>query len=124
MKLFSEVEKVEAVYGITADNEKILLIPEKTKMIMLPETVLHLFGNHDCKTLNRIRYLIANLHNNNSYPNVELFSMIRNADSEHQELIMDIIGISQSKYGESCFEMINELAPHIINMFFLDEIQN
>lgn len=124
MKLFEEVEKVEAVYGITEDNEKILLIPEKINMKMIHQTVLYLLCKPSAKTLNRIRYLIANLYDNHSYPNVELFSMIRDADNEHQELIMDIIGISQSKYGESYFLMINELAPHIIHKFFPNEIED
>jgi hypothetical protein len=88
---------------------------------MIPDTIEYLLGNEGGKTITRVRYLIANLYNNNRFPNVELFSMIRNADTEHQELIMDIIGINQSKYGKSCFKMIEELAPKIIEKFNLEE---
>ncbi len=91
-----------------------------TKISMKKETVDYLVNTSGGATLDRIRYLIANLYNCHSYPNVELFSMIRNSDKEHQELIMDIIEINQSKYGEACFLMIDKLAPLLIKKFRIE----
>lgn len=98
------------------------LCKDNGNMKMKAETVAYLLNEKiGGSTMRRTRYLIANLYNNNAYPNVELFSLIRNADREHQELIMDIIGISQHQFGEACFLMINELAPQIIEKFNLKE---
>jgi len=117
MKLFEETGEVKkAVYGQTK-NGKILISPARNIMKMKDKTVNYILSASGGSTMSRIRYLIANIYNCNTYPNVDIFGLLRNADGEHQELIMDIIGISQSKYGESCFEMINNLAPKVIKNF-------
>jgi|LGOV01.1.fsa_nt_gb hypothetical protein len=130
MKLFEETGEVKkAIYGTTtkkvlggpSEVKKTIICPERKIMAMNNETIDYLVNSDGGKTLDRIRYLIANLYNHHTYPHVELFSMLRNADTEHQELIIDIVGISQSKNGEACFLMINELAPQIINKFNLKE---
>ena len=104
-------------------NERTTAFTAKTiyECEMIDETVEYLLNADDGKTLQRIRYLIANLYNNHTFPNVELFTLLREADTEHEELVMDILGISQSKYGQSCFLMINDLAPKIIKKFKLRE---
>lgn len=94
-----------------------------TKIRMKQETVDYLLNQSGGATLEKIRYLVANLYNCYSYPHVELFSMIRNSDKEHQELIMDIIEINQSKYGEACYLMINKLAPLLIKKFGIENVE-
>jgi len=37
---------------------------------------------------------------------------------------MNIIGINQSKYNDACFDMINDLAPKIINKFKLEKFDD
>lgn len=122
MKLFEETEeKIKAVYALAEDEkgnkQEILISPERTVMKMNDETVKYILSAPSGSTMTRIRYLIANIYNHNTYPYVDIFGLLRNADQEHQELAMDIIGISQSKYGESCFQMIEELAPVVIDTF-------
>lgn len=121
MKLFKIINEKKTRAMATADGE--VIFPAKTiyECEMIDDTVEYILNASGGLTLTRIRYLIANIYNNRSFPHVELFSLLREADTEHEELIMDILGISQSKYGESCFLMINKLAPKIINKFDLKE---
>ncbi len=51
----------------------------------------------------------------------DLFGLMRNADDEHAELVVNIIDACSLKYRGSCFKMIDELAPQIIDRFNLDE---
>lgn len=91
---------------------------ENNSISMNQKTVEYLLNERGSRTIDRIRYLIANLYNCNTFPNVELFSLMRNADDEHQELVMDIIGITQAEYGQACFMIINDLAPLIIEKYY------
>ncbi len=124
MKLFKTVKERRTKAMATASGE--VVFPAKTiyESEMIKETVEYLLDGEGGSTLQRIRYLIANIYNCSTYPNVELFSLLREADQEHQELIMDIIGISQSQYGESCFKMIHDLAPQIIDMWIKEDGQD
>ena len=92
-----------------------------TSISLNQETCNLLMSDKHYKALDRIRYLIANLYNNNTFPDVELFSLLRNADEDHAELAMDIIEINQLENGEACFLMINHLAPDIISKFLEEE---
>ena len=116
MKLFKNIGKTKPFYGYNHKGEKVEIIPALNQMGLVSKTVSYLLNNERGSTIEDIRYLICHLYNHNIYPNPKLFSLMRNADEEHQELIMDIIGISQFKYGQSCFLLIDELAPKIIGM--------
>jgi len=85
---------------------------------LIPETVEYLLDRKiRGRTVMRIRTLIAYLFHYRNYPAPNLFSLMRNADDEHAELVIDIIEGCSPKYGSSCFQMINELAPEIIDRF-------
>jgi len=123
MHLFEIVDSEQTPELVAADDGEVIF-PSKTifKAAMIDKTVKYLLDDSvGGDTIDGIRYLIANIYNCYTYPNVKLFSLLRNADEEHQELIMDIIGISQSQFGESCFLMIDGLAPRIIKKFKLEE---
>jgi len=127
MKLFIDTgKKTKAIMGYIGDdkNNIVELFPRKHIMQMKKETVDYLLNANGGSTLNGIRYLIANLYNYKVYSKLNLFGLIRDADTQHQELIMDIIGISQSKYHEACFDMIDDLAPKIIKKFKFEKLNN
>lgn len=121
MKLFREVgiKQGKTLYGVhpVTGEKSELKTMDKMVMEIVPETEEYLLNGSGGHTLDRIRYLIANLYNYERFPEAELFSLMRNADEEHQELVLDIIGICQHKYGQSCFTMINEFAPRIVEKF-------
>ncbi len=65
-------------------------------------------------TIRYIRHLILNIYNYNTYQAPNIFSMIRNADDEHQELIYDILETIQSHNEDRAFFVVNKIAPLII----------
>ena len=122
MKLFEEVSTKTEVYtyqrndGSTYDDKQTFI-----ELELVPETVNYLLNESGGSTLSRIRALIANLYNCNYYPMPDLFGLMRNADDEHAELVVNIIDACSLKYRDSCFKMIDDLAPKIIDCFKLDE---
>lgn len=90
----------------------------ETDRQLIPETVAYLLDKKNrSSTVMRIRALIAYLFHYRNYPAPDLFSLMRNADDEHAELVIDIIEGCSPKYGSSCFQMIDDLAPQIIDKF-------
>ena len=95
-----------------------LFVIEENKIKLDINTVEYLVnGKERGKTITRIRYLIANLFNCNAYPNVDLFGIMRGADSDHAELAVNIIEFMGLRYGDACFMLINNLAPEIIENY-------
>lgn len=85
------------------------------------DTIEYLINAKGGSTLKRVRYLVANIYNSNTYPNVEIFSMLRNADEEHQELILNIIELCSTKYGEAVFSLVDNIAPSVIERLVLNK---
>ncbi len=109
-------------------NEVYISIPKETGKIkieqieqieleLVPETVDYIMNNKGGGTLERIRQLILHLFNHRYYTDLDLFGLMRNADDEHIELAMNIIESCSLKYGDSCFKMIDDLAPKMIDRF-------
>ena len=128
MKLFEDINETKTsqmwtykVDGKDVDKEEIY---HKIESVLVPETVDYLLTTGGGSTLRRIRHLIVSLYNYNKFEAVDLFGLMRNADDEHTELVLDIIGHCDLKYGDSCFLMINDLAPKIIDIFFDDDNKN
>jgi len=123
MKLFRELSRETEVYTLMRQDTG-EVSEERREYITLefvPETVDYLLNESGGATLSRIRALIANLYNCNYYPAPDIFSLMRNSDDEHAELVVNIIDSCRLKYRDSCFKMINDLAPKIIEKFGLDE---
>jgi len=129
MKLFKNTEWLESevVYsqGLDENEKEVTFYSQairKKEAELIPKTVEYLLNEKKKgRTIERIRYLIVNLFNCNTYPDLELFSMIRNADNEHNELIADIIDHCSPRYGDTIFLLINNLAPQIIEKFYNHE---
>ena len=124
MKLFKDVEEIKQVipYITIRDGkeESFEDINIKVRSELVPETVEYLLGEAGGSTLSKIRHLIVSLYNYRKFDAVDLFGLMRNADDEHTELVLDIIAHCDLKYGDSCFLMIDELAPKIIDIFYAD----
>jgi hypothetical protein len=126
MKLFKNTEWLESeltyVQGLNKNGKEVTFCSQAIRQKeaeLISETVEYLLNEKESgSTIRRIRYLIVNLFNCNTYPDLELFIMIRNADSEHNELITDIIDHCNPKYGNAIFLLINTLAPQIIEKFY------
>ena len=122
MKLFNDVSEINKtrtrIIVINGKEEEIKDSYHKIKSVLVPETVEYLLTTGRGSTLRRIHHLIVSLYNYNKFEAVDLFGLMRNADDEHTELVMDIIGHCDLKYGDSCFLMINDLAPKIIDEFY------
>jgi hypothetical protein len=122
MKLFEEINRTVDEFILEyQDGNRTVERYEYINLTLVPETVDYLLNKSGGSTLNRIRALIANLYNCNYYPAPDLFRMMRNADDEHAELIVNIIESCSLKHRDSCFLMINDLAPKLIDHFGLDE---
>jgi hypothetical protein len=118
MKLF-KLKNERTTKEMRSENGDIIF-PSKTiyEMEMINETIVFILDDtKNYNTMILIRKLILNIYNSSRFEAIDIFGLIRNADVDHQELVMDIIGIAQSKYGQSCFLIIDELAPRIIKTF-------
>lgn len=122
MKLFEEIDRTVDEFILQyADGRQVVEKQEYIELALVPETIDYLLNKSGGSTLARIRALIANLYNCNYYPAPDLFGLMRNADDEHAELVVNIIESCSLKYRDSCFQMIDDLALKIINRFGLDE---
>ena len=123
MKLFKETNRETEIYTLRRQDtgEEWEEKQEYITLELVQETVDYLMNEGGGATLARIRALIANLYNCNHYPAPDIFSLMRNADDEHAELVVNIIDSCALKYRDSCFKMIDDLAPKIIDKFGLDE---
>lgn len=120
MKLFKEISRESGIdYMKGSDGEEWEEPYTKIKLELIPETVEHLMNeNKGGDVIERIRELIAHMYNSN-FPLNDLFGLMRKTDDNHAELIVNIIESCSLKYGDSCFLMIDDLAPKIINKFNL-----
>ena len=123
MKLFREVSREIEIYTLTRQDtgEEFEEKQEYITLDLVPETVDYLLNESGGATLSRIRALIANLYNCNHYAAPDIFSLMRNSDDDHAELVVNIIDSCSLKYRDSCFKMIDDLAPKIIKKFGLDD---
>lgn len=140
MKLFRPTGKVdvisltypEVVFPKNAHSDDVIVMPvetgkmkteqyEKVELELVPETVDYLMNTKGGGTLERIRQLILHLFNYRHYTNLDLFGLMRGADDEHVELAINIIESCALKYGDSCFKMIDDLAPKMIDRFGYDD---
>lgn len=119
MKLFDVKSFEEISYELHYGNEVKIETEKEYKVVLVQETIEYLMNhNRGGSTVRRIRQLIASLYNFNHYPAPpDLFGMLRNADNEHHELIVNIVEFMGLKYGEACFMLINDFAPKMINEF-------
>lgn len=62
-------------------------------------------------TIEKIRGLIMSIYHYRRHKKVDLFGLIRNADGEHRELIMNIIEMISSNNDKKAFYIINVVAP-------------
>ena len=121
MKLFEKTGKVD-VKEYHFGNE--VVRQEKIELALVPETVDYLLDEKNGgKTVEAIRQLIVNLYNCNTFEAPDLFTLLRNSDEEHGELVIDILEACLGKYGFSCFAMINDVAPEIIERFSVERIE-
>ena len=65
-------------------------------------------------TLEGIRGLIMYIYNFNAYKKINLFSLIRNADREHKDLILSIMRSCASDNESEAFFIEHKVAPLLI----------
>jgi len=120
MKLFEKNGKADIhEYELVQTGETVIYKTEYLDLV--PETVDYLLDESERgTTITRIRQLIASLFHYRNFPAPDIFSLMRNADDEHAELVINILESCSPSYGDSCFKMINDLAPEIIERFNLD----
>ena len=120
MKLFRETGKEDVFEFETEDmltGERTTEREVKIELELVPETVDYILNTDGGSTLERIRQLILHLYNHRHYKGLDLFGLMRGADDEHAELAVNIIESCALKYGDSCFLMIDEFAPKMIDHF-------
>ena len=122
MKLFEEVGSENFIDVFRRSDGSEYEVPYTIyELKLVEETVNYLLNESGGSTLSRIRALIVNLYNCTYYPAPDLFGLMRNADDSHAELVVNIIDGCSLKYRDSCFLMIDDLAPKIIDRFHPEE---
>jgi len=120
MKLFNITQEEKKQKFTDKDGNPISFGSDYTYTATINQNVLDLIldKKESYKTMQNIRQLIANLYNSNTYE-CHLFSMIAEADKEHQELIFNIL--ETIKESNTRFIIVNDIAPLLIEKFHLNQ---
>ena len=119
MKIYSiQNEKKSKEYKDVGTGK--VMIPSKTVYTLeVNKDAIDFLTTRGGDTVDSIKYLILHLYNSRRFPleKTDLFGIIRSSDEEREELIVSLFEMCTSKYKDSSFYILEQVAPLFIDEF-------